>query len=70
MSFTRDELEGMTYTQLLKVAKFFSVSTYRKNKEQIIEDIYDVIQVSVEVIEEEPVQRSVRVQRIYEQNRS
>lgn len=70
MSFTREELEELSFTKLLKVAKFSGVYTYRKNKEQIIDDIYDVIQVSEEVVEVEPVQRSVRVQRIYEQNRS
>ena len=65
MSFTEEELRGMTFSQLLKVAKFVGISTYRKRKEDIIQEIYDELNPK-EIVEE--VQRSVRVQRIYEQN--
>ena len=65
MSFTEEELRGMTFSQLLKVSKFVGISTYRKRKEDIIQEIYDELNPK-EIVEE--VQRSVRVQRIYEQN--
>lgn len=66
MSFTEEELRGMTFSQLLKVSKFVGISTYRKRKEDIIQEIYDEINPKEVAVEE--VQRSVRVQRIYEQN--
>ena len=62
MSFTRKELEDMEWIKLLKVAKFFGVYTYRRNKEEIIEELDELCNPSVE---EEEVQKSVRIRRIY-----
>lgn len=64
MSFTRQELEDMEWSKLLKVAKFFSVDTYRTKKETIIDELDKICNPSV-VEENREVQKSVRIRRIY-----
>lgn len=70
MMFTRDELEQLNVTQLRRLYKYYypNTSSWKMKKEELIDEIFEIAGTfqHLPVGNQPDVQRSVRVQRIYE----